>query len=183
MLEIVESPNPKLLEKSVKCDLNDPTLKELSEGMIEMMYKYCGVGLAGPQVGVLKHIIVIDCDYDPEDIENTKNPIVLINPVFLDKSGELEESTEGCLSCPGISTTVMRYPHVKVEYYDLEGNKNIIEGTELLAHCLQHEIDHLKGKTILQTCKPELRLQLLKDYQMAKEQGAIPGQILNNNEA
>lgn len=177
MLEIVKSPNPLLLEKSQPCDLYDSNLAALAQQMAELMYYYKGIGLAGPQVGELKRIIVIDIDYDPDNLEQTKNPIVIINPNFLEKSEEMEDSDEGCLSCPGVSAPVLRHKSVKVEYYDLDGNKHEIEAEDLLSHCLQHEIDHLDGKTIFQTSKPQARLQLLKDYEEALQRGAIPGEV------
>ena len=165
MLDVLKSPNPILLEKSSPVDPSDPDLKKLSDEMLDLMYKYEGVGLAAPQVGVLKRMIVIDHDYDPEDKAVPKNPIVLLNPEFVSKSDAMEESNEGCLSCPGISAPVMRHVGVKVKYTDLNGKEQTIEGTGLLSRCLQHEIDHLDGKTLFQTAKPEVRLDLLKEYQ------------------
>lgn len=177
MLQIVLSPNPILLQKSENCDLADPSIKKLAKDMQEVMYHFTGVGLAGPQVGQLKRIIVMDIDYDPDKIKETKNPIVLINPEYLEKSEEMEDSDEGCLSCPGISAPVLRHKYVKVKYFDLSGKEQIIEGEGLLSHCLQHEMDHLEGKTVFQTSKPEARLQLLKDYEEALAQGVTPGQV------
>lgn len=173
-MDVVISPNPVLLQKAE--EVKNENLTELANKMQELMYKYHGVGLAGPQVGVSKRIIVVDCEYDPED-KKTRNPIMLINPTIVETEGEMEESSEGCLSCPGISVPVMRYPKVRVRYTDLDGNQQEIIGEELLAHCLQHEIDHLEGKTLFQTCLPEFRIQALKDYEEAKAQGAIPGQV------
>ena len=167
MLEIVKSPNPILLERAVECDPNDSSLKNLSREMLEAMYCDLGIGLAGPQVGVLKRIIVIDLGYDPEDKDKPKCPHTLINPEIIERSAEMEDSDEGCLSCPGISAPVLRHAIVKVKYRDLDGQELFIEAGGLLSHCLQHEIDHLDGKTLFQTAKPEVRLQLLQDYQLA----------------
>ena len=165
MLQLLKSPNPLLLEVSSPCDPADKSLKKLSKDMLDVMYKYEGIGLAGPQVGVLKRIIVIDSSYDPEDKEVPKNPIVLINPEIIEKSEATEESDEGCLSCPGISAPVMRHVGVKVKYTDLNGKEQTINAEGILSRCLQHEIDHLDGKTLFQTAKPEVRLDLLKEYQ------------------
>lgn len=176
MLQLLKSPNPILLEKSADCEVGDASLSKLSKDMQEVMYHFNGIGLAGPQVGVLKRIIVLDLDYDSEDKSSTKNPITLINPKIVEKSKDTEVSDEGCLSCPGISAPVTRHKSVKVEYYDLDGKLQIIEGTGLLANCLQHEIDHLDGKTLFQTSLPEARIQLLQDYQEALANGAIPGE-------
>ena len=164
MLEVLLSPNPLLLEKSQPCSFDDKSLKKLAKDMIQTMYHYDGIGLAAPQVGILKRIIVIDTEYDVTDVAHTKNPIVLINPKIIKKSDEMIESDEGCLSCPGISAPVMRHKTVTVEYFDLDEKKHEIEAQDLLSYCLQHEIDHLDGKTLFQTALPEARLQLLQDY-------------------
>ena len=176
MMQLIKSPNPVLLEKSDACDVNDNTLKDLATQMQEVMYHYNGIGLAGPQVGVLKRIIVIDTDYDPDNFAETKNPITLINPEIIERSKQQEVSDEGCLSCPGISAPVLRHTSVKVKYFDLQGKQQTIEATDMLAKCLQHEIDHLEGKTLFQTSLPEARIQLLQDYQEALARGAIPGE-------
>lgn len=177
MLDIVISPNPVLLEKSTECMPGDASLRKLSSQMQEVMYHYVGVGLAGPQVGQLKRIVVIDTNYDLDDVEGTKNPITLVNPVIDEHSDDMEEADEGCLSCPGISAPVMRYTWVKVKYFDLDGKEQFIDGDGLLSHALQHEIDHLDGKTLFQTANPQARLQLLQDYKIALENGAQPGQV------
>ena len=169
MLEVVKSPNPILLERASECDLSDSSLKMLSNEMLKTMYKNHGIGLAGPQVGESKRIIVFDLGYDPDDKDKPKCPHTLINPEIIERSSEMEDSEEGCLSCPGISAPVLRHAIVKVKYFDLDGQEHAIEAGGLLSHCLQHEIDHLEGKTLFQTAKPEVRLQLLQDYQLANQ--------------
>ncbi len=113
-----------------------PRIKELIEDMFETMYKYDGVGLAAPQVGVLRRIAVVDV--------TGENPIVLINPEVLETSGE-QTGEEGCLSLPGKAGQVTRPNYVKVKAYDENMQEVIIEGEELLARALLHEIDHLDG--------------------------------------
>ena len=113
-----------------------PRIKELIEDMLETMYDANGVGLAAPQVGVLKRIVVIDV--------TGEDPIVLINPRILETSGE-QTGGEGCLSLPGKSGTVTRPNYVKVKAYDRDMKPFEIEGTELLARAFCHEIDHLDG--------------------------------------
>jgi peptide deformylase len=115
-------------------EMNDRTL-ELIDDMIETMYDADGVGLAAPQVGVLKRIAVIDVG---------DGPIVLVNPEILETSGE-QTGQEGCLSIPGKAGDVTRPNYVKVKAYDEEMNEYIIEGEELLARALVHEIEHLDG--------------------------------------
>ncbi|MCF6466433.1 peptide deformylase [Clostridium sp. Cult2] len=110
-------------------------IKVLLEDMIDTMYENEGVGLAAPQVGVLRRVIVIDIG---------EGPIKLINPEILEKEGEYID-VEGCLSVPNRAGTVKRPERVKVKYLDEFGQEKIIEGTGLLAKALCHEIDHLNG--------------------------------------
>ena len=134
-------------------EMNDKT-KTLIEDMLETMYHANGVGLAAVQVGVLKRLVVIDVSEDGDD------PIILINPEIIDKEGT-QTGEEGCLSVPGKSGTVTRANHVKVKAF----NKNMelfeLEGDELLARAIQHEVDHLDG--ILYTSKVEGEIKTSSD--------------------
>lgn len=112
-----------------------PHIRELVDDMLDTMYDAGGVGLAGPQVGVLKRVCVIDIG---------EGPIVLINPVILSFDGE-QTGDEGCLSLPGKAGQVTRPNHVIVRAFDVDMKERDIEGTELLARALCHEIDHLDG--------------------------------------
>ena len=171
-MNIVLSPDPTLRQIAEPCQLGDSSLKRLTKQMAKTMYKNDGVGLAAPQVGVLKRVIVIDCDVESEE----HNPIFLINPEVLETSGEPVKENEGCLSCPGISVPVTRPPFARVRYFDLDGNECVIEGDGLLGRCLQHEIDHLDGRTLFEACDPIDRIQALRDYDAALAAGAKPGQ-------
>ena len=175
-MHIVLSPDPTLRQVAEPCQVGDSSHKRLAKQMIKAMYKNDGVGLAAPQVGVLKRMIVIDCDVESEQ----QNPIVLVNPEILETSGEPVKDNEGCLSCPGISVPVTRPPFARVRYYDLEGNECTIEGDGLLGRCLQHEIDHLDGRTLFEACDPLDRIQALRDYEAALAAGAKPGQTSTN---
>ena len=117
-----------------------PRTLDLIDDMFETMYEACGVGLAAPQVGILKRIAVIDCG--GEDGEG--DPIVLINPVVLETSGE-QTGQEGCLSVPGKSGQVTRPNYAKVKALNENMEEIIVEGEELLARALLHEIEHLDG--------------------------------------
>lgn len=130
--------------KEVK-EMNGRT-RELIDDMFDTMYEACGVGLAAPQVGILKRIVVIDTGDDPH---------VLINPRILETSGE-QTGPEGCLSLPGKSGTVTRPNYVKVCAYDVDMNPFELEGTELLARALCHEIDHLDGHMYTEKVEGEL---------------------------
>lgn len=118
MAEIVKSPNSILLEESSDCLKSDKSICETIAQLKELMYENGGIGLAAPQIGLSKRVIVIDVDYDTEDITSKRDPVALINPKIIEKSDEKEDSEEGCLSCPGITASVLRYKFVRVEYSD-----------------------------------------------------------------
>ena len=122
-------------------------IAELIEDMFETMYDADGVGLAAPQVGILKRIVVIDV--------TGEDPILLINPVIIETSGE-QTGNEGCLSLPGKTGVVTRPNYVKVRAYDEEMKPFEIEGTELLARAFCHEIDHLDGHLYVEKVEGEL---------------------------
>ena len=114
--------------------------------MLDTMYEADGVGLAAPQVGVLKRIVVIDVG---------DGPIVMINPEILETSGS-QTGSEGCLSVPGKAGTVTRPDYVKAKAYDEEMNEYIIEGEELLARAICHELAHLDGHLYTELVEGEL---------------------------
>ncbi|MBR5798706.1 MAG: peptide deformylase [Lachnospiraceae bacterium] len=120
---------------------------ELIDDMFETMYETNGVGLAAPQVGILKRIVVIDV--------TGEDPILLINPVIMETSGE-QTGNEGCLSVPGKAGVVTRPYYVKVKAYDENLEPFEIEGTELLARAFCHEIDHLDGHLYVEKVEGEL---------------------------
>lgn len=171
MLKVIQSPDPLLNTVCEPCDLDDKSLKRLAKQMAQTMYKNNGVGIAAPQVGVLKRLIVVDCDWDDEH----RDPLFLVNPELVETSGEEIIDGEGCLSCPGITAPVSRKPFARVRYYDLDGELWEIEGDGLLGRCLQHEIDHLNGITLFESCVPSARLELLSAYEHARAAGAKPG--------
>ena len=125
-----------LTKKSRTVDKMTPRIGELITDMLDTMYDAMGVGLAAPQVGILKRIVVIDVG---------EGPIVLINPEILETSGE-QTGDEGCLSVPGMAGQVTRPNYVKVKALDVNMEEVIYEGEELLARAFCHEIDHLDGK-------------------------------------
>lgn len=112
-----------------------PRIRELIDDMFETMYEANGVGLAAPQVGILKRIVVIDIG---------DQPLVLINPVIEETSGS-QTGYEGCLSLPGKSGIVTRPNYAKVRAFDEDMNEFVLEGEELLARAICHECDHLEG--------------------------------------
>ncbi len=129
-------------------EVNDK-IETLVEDMLDTMYEANGVGLAAPQIGILKRIVVIDVSPEGDD------PIVLINPEIIETSGE-QVGYEGCLSVPGKSGVVTRPNYAKVKAYDLDMNEFEIEGTELLARAFCHEIDHLDGHLYVELVEGQL---------------------------
>lgn len=135
-----------LTKKSRTVDKMTPRIGELITDMLDTMYDAMGVGLAAPQVGILKCIVVIDVG---------EGPIVLINPEILETSGE-QTGDEGCLSVPGMAGQVTRPNYVKVKALDVNMNEQIYEGEGLLARAFCHEIDHLDGKMYTELVEGEL---------------------------
>lgn len=131
--------------KEVK-EMTDRT-RELIDDMFDTMYEADGVGLAAPQVGILKRIVVIDV--------TGEDPLLLINPVILESSGE-QTGNEGCLSVPGKTGIVTRPNYVKVKAYDENLDPFELEGTELLARAICHELEHLDGHLYVERVEGEL---------------------------
>lgn len=124
-----------------------PRITDLIKDMFETMYEANGVGLAAPQVGILKQIVVIDVD--------DGNQYVLINPEIIETDGE-QTGAEGCLSVPGKSGTVTRPNHVKVRAFDPDMQPFELEGEELLARAICHECDHLSGELFVDKVEGEI---------------------------
>lgn len=135
-----------LTKKCRTVDEMTPKIQELIDDMFDTMYETNGVGLAAPQVGILKRIVVIDC---------SDEPYVLINPEILETSGS-QTGEEGCLSVPGMSGCVTRPNYVKVKAFDENMEEFVLEGTELLARAICHECDHLDGKLYVDLVEGEL---------------------------
>ena len=135
-----------LTKKSRTVDKMTPRIGELITDMLDTMYDAMGVGLAAPQVGILKRIVVIDVG---------EGPIVLINPEILETDGE-QTGDEGCLSVPGMAGQVTRPNYVKVKALDVNMDEQIYEGEGLLARAFCHEIDHLDGKMYTELVEGEL---------------------------
>lgn len=173
-LKILTYPNPILREISTPIEKFDSSLKKLTEDMIETMYDAHGIGLAAPQVGILKQFVVIDTrpkddkgrryKYDEmSDLEKeVPQPLILINPKIIKGVGKTTFD-EGCLSVPSFYETVERQETIEVENYDLDGNKYTFKADGLLAICIQHEMDHLNGKLFID------HLSFLKNSKIKKQ--------------
>ena len=171
--EIVTAPDTRLKTECAPIERIDDSVRALAEHMLEVMYETDGCGLAAPQLGETVQLVVVDVDYT----RSKRNPYVLVNPKVIVADGEERETAEGCLSFPGISVHVARPSHVIVEARNLDGDLMRYEASDnLLAVCLQHEIDHLHGKTMLDHLRPLERVRKMREYEEAKAAGAQPGE-------
>ncbi|CAG1020178.1 peptide deformylase [Methylomonas sp. LL1] len=139
ILTILEFPDNRLRTVAKEVSQVDAEIKTLVDDMLETMYAAKGVGLAATQVNVHKRVIVMDVSEDKDE------PICLINPEITEKDG-VEESEEGCLSVPGFFEKVSRAEHIKIKALNRDGESFEMEARDLLAVCIQHEMDHLQGK-------------------------------------
>lgn len=145
-LEIITLPDPVLRQKSTAVERVDDELRRLFDDMLETMYDAPGIGLAGIQVAVPKRVLVLDVT-DGENEE--RDPICMINPQIVARGDETLVYEEGCLSIPDIRVEIERPSAVTVRYVDRDGNEQQIEAEGILATAVQHEIDHLDGKLII----------------------------------
>ena len=173
--QIVLSPDPRLSEECAPIETIDDEVRDLAQRMLKIMYAADGCGLAGPQVGEMRQIVVIDVDYAGKG--SKRNPYVLINPRVIVADGPEKEGSEGCLSFPGVSVRVTRPSHVVVQAQNLDGDLMQYEASDnLLAVCLQHEIDHVRGVTMFDHLTPLRRAEAEREYQAALAAGARPGE-------
>ncbi|HJV87340.1 MAG TPA: peptide deformylase [Noviherbaspirillum sp.] len=168
LLNILRYPDPRLHKIAKPVTVFDDRLKKLVADMAETMYAAPGVGLAATQVDVHEQLVVIDTSETHDDLR------VFINPEILWASEERQVYDEGCLSVPGVYDGVERPARVKVRALDLEGKPFEIEADGLLAVCIQHEMDHLKGKVFVEYLSPlkrnRIKTKLLKEErEMARE--------------
>ena len=173
-----------ILKKKCKpvIDIND-NIKDLLEDMLKTMYEAPGIGLAAPQIGIDKRIIVMDVSPRPglkryqEEKEEKKeeikpNPIQMINPEIVWVSKEKDSDEEGCLSIPGVMANVTRPSSCKVKYLDKDGESKELHATGLLARCIQHETDHINGILFIDRIsktKKDIILRKIKKKQKEKE--------------
>ncbi|MGB4442206.1 MAG: peptide deformylase [Coriobacteriia bacterium] len=155
-MEVLHHPSPVLKSRAHEVDVvADSALRDLVRAMAETMYEESGIGLAAPQVGVDKRVIVFDVD---------DRLAALCNPVIVEFGSETAVDDEGCLSVPGISVPVERSRRVVCSGETLEGREITIEAEELLARVLQHEIDHLDGVLILDRCPADVKKAIIRAY-------------------
>jgi peptide deformylase len=155
VLTILEYPDMRLRKEAKPVTDFGSDLQKKIDDMFETMYEAPGIGLAATQVNIQQQIITIDVSEDKDE------PLVLINPEFIEKRG-VEEMEEGCLSFPGIYAKVQRADEVHIKAQDREGNWFEVDTGDLLAVCIQHEIDHLNGKLFVDYLSPLKRNRIRK---------------------
>jgi len=173
ILNILQFPDPRLRNIAQPVAAVDDSIRKLADDMLETMYAAPGIGLAATQVNVDKRIIVIDVS------EEKDQPLYLINPEIIELAG-VEEMEEGCLSVPGVYEMVQRADQVRVRALGYDGKAFEMEANELMAVCIQHEIDHLDGKLFVdylsQLKRTRIRKKLEKEQrQSAPEPATSPG--------
>ncbi len=182
---IIEAPDPRLKTVSRPVETFDDELKALVEDMFETMYAANGIGLAAIQIGLPLRLLVIDLqpedmDAEPEECHShggekhyhrplKKEPRVFVNPEILDPSEELHSFQEGCLSVPDIYADVERPAACRVRWQDLEGNTHEEDMTDMMAVCIQHEMDHLEGVLFIDHLSRLKRNMALKKLEKARK--------------
>lgn len=165
ILNILEFPDSRLRTKAAPVKTVNSDIKRLVNNMLETMYAAPGIGLAATQVDVHKQVVVMDLSEDKTE------PRVFINPEIIEKN-DIGTMQEGCLSVPDYFADVKRAQHIKVKALDINGEPFELEADELLAVCIQHELDHLQGKLFVDYLSPLKREMVKKKLLKAKRRNA-----------
>lgn len=158
-------PDPRLRAVADPVEEIDEGIRQLARDMLDTMYDAPGIGLAGPQIGEMKRIVVMDLSKEDEP----DAPVVMINPEILKFSEETVTTEEGCLSIPELYYDVERPAEVTVRYTDLDGKEHEVEATDRFAICVQHELDHLDGVLYIDYLSRLKRDRVLKKFQKAEK--------------
>jgi peptide deformylase len=170
ILELVIYPDKRLKQVSERVSGVDEEIRKNFDQLTAGMKHYRGIGLAGVQVGIMKDIFVVDHDYIIEnhdkDLEPRRQPmgklLCMANAEIIEKSDELFEVEDGCLSIPGVWAKLKRPKSIKVKYLDYDGKEQLMEAHGLLAFCIQHEHDHTQGRLFIDYFSPLKRQMLVK---------------------
>ena len=162
-LNILTFPDPRLRKKAIPVTAFDKDLQKKSEDMLFTMYEDRGIGLAATQVDIHERLIVIDISEDKSD------PLVIINPTYKVLDDTLEVSKEGCLSIPTFQQEVQRAKEIELSYQDLNGEQQKLIADGLLGYCIQHEIDHLNGKLLVDYASSLKRSRLTEKLRKSKD--------------
>ena len=169
ILPIIVLPDPILRKESAPIERIDASLKRLADNMFATMYDAPGIGLAAPQIGVSRRLIVMD----PARDEEAKTPLIMVNPEILSRGPEMRVHDEGCLSIPDITAEVERPALTRVAYLDLEGKKQEIELEGIWSTLVQHEIDHLNGVLFIDYLSRLKRDMVVKKFTKLKRTDAL----------
>ena len=169
VLPIITAPDKRLKVKSDLIAFVDADIATLMEDMLETMYLAPGVGLAAPQVGITKRIIVVDIGKTEEE----RKPYCMANPELVWASEGVSVHEEGCLSLPEHYADVERPECIRVKYIDETNNERMLEAQGLLATCIQHEIDHLDGVLFVDHLTPLKRNMIIRKLQKSKKMKAV----------
>jgi len=166
LLEILHYPDKRLRTVAAPVDEIDDSVRTLVDDMFETMYAAPGIGLAATQVNVHKRVIVMDLSVEKNE------PLCLINPEIISSEG-VEQTEEGCLSVPDIFETVERAERVEVRALDKDGKEFTLQADGLLAVCIQHEMDHLRGNLFVDYLSPLKQMRVKKKIQKARRQATV----------
>jgi len=169
ILDIIVAPDPRLKITAKPVKEVDKSVRKLMDDLLETMHASRGIGLAAPQVGDKRRVIVVDVAGEDEE----PNPIRMANPELLWASEEEGIHEEGCLSLPEQYAEVTRPAHIRVRYLDRDNEIREIEATGVLATCVQHEMDHLEGVLFVDHISALKRRMILRKLQKAKKQAAL----------
>lgn len=174
-LEIITLPDPMLRQASAPIERVDDELRKLADDMLETMYDAPGVGLAAVQVGILKRLIVLDAAKD----DAPPRPLVMINPEIRHLGNEMREYEEGCLSIPDVRVDIERPSQIVVGYIDRDGKPQELTADGLLATAVQHEVDHLNGRLIIDFLSRLKRDMVVKKFkkQARDAKGDVKGDV------
>ena len=167
-LNILTFPDPRLRKKAMPITAFDKELEKKAEDMLFTMYEDKGIGLAATQVDIHERLIVIDLSEDKSD------PLIIINPTYKVLDDTLEVSKEGCLSIPTFQQEVHRAKKIELDYQDLTGEQQKLIADGLLGYCIQHEIDHLNGKLLVDYASSLKRSRVKERLMKSKD-------VKNNN--
>ena len=159
-LEIFKLGSETLRTQAKRISKVDSNIRDLAKDMLQSMYSAKGIGLAGPQVGISKELLVIDINFE----DSAAEPLILINPEITAFGSTLNTYEEGCLSIPGVYLNVVRPSTIKLKFRDEMGRPRKMNADGLLARCIQHEVDHLRGILFVDrvTSNEELKKELVK---------------------
>ena len=160
-LEIFKLGSETLRTEAKRISKVDSSIRDLAKDMLQSMYSAKGIGLAGPQVGISKELLVIDINFE----DSAAEPLILINPEITAFGSTLNTYEEGCLSIPGVYLNVVRPSTIKLKFRDEMGRPRKMNADGLLARCIQHEVDHLRGILFVDrvTSNEELKKELTKE--------------------